>query len=178
MDQNILTQYADVFIPIGVSIVSAIITFLIYKEKVRRLETDVTEIKTETKQIRDKVISCETSLKEREPLGRRKSPVSLTERGEKVLTESGGKKFVDDNYPELKEKVENKNSATSYDIQESAREVIQTLKEDERMNQIKEYLFKEGLEIEDLEFVLGIYLRDKILKDKDLKMEDIDNYSK
>ena len=41
---------------------------------------------------------------------------------------------------------------------------------------MKEYLYKEGLEWDDLAIVLGIYLRDKVLISKNWNSEDIDKY--
>lgn len=164
-------------------VISALISFLIasirigeYKGKVDRAGTDITDIRGEQKIIRDKVIACETSLKEREPLGRRKSPVGLTDRGNKVLNDSGGKDFVDKNFEELSKKVEEKNPKTSYDIQEASKLIFDEMKDDTKINPMKEYLFKDGLEFKDLVFVLGTYLRDKILESKKWAMEDIDKY--
>ena len=86
------------------------------KNKVNNLEKFSEKAEKGLQEVRDKVIACETSLKEREPLTKRKSPVSLTERGDKILLESGGKKFVDDNFNELKDKVEQQNPSTFYDV--------------------------------------------------------------
>lgn len=165
-------------------VISALISFLIasmrigeYKGKVDRACTDITKIENEQKGIRDKVIACETSLKEREPLTRKKSPVTLTERGTKVLNDSTGKKFIDDNYEELKKKVNDSNPETSYDIQELSRKVVEDLKDDSRLNTVKEYLFKEGMEIEEIINVLGIHLRDKILSEKGIGVDDIDKHT-
>jgi hypothetical protein len=171
---NPLTQYADIFIPLGVSILTGLVSFAVYKIKVDRLETEVKEIKIEIKEIRDKTIACETSLKERGPLKKSKSPVSLTERGEKVINDSGGKSFVDANYTELKNKVEEKDPKTSYDIQEVSHKILMDLKSDVRINPIKEYAFNEGLELNDVLDIMGIHLRDLILKEKGIAVEDID----
>lgn len=173
---GVLAQYANVFIPLGVSLITAVATFFVYREKVGRLEQDSKELKAEIRDIRDKVISCETSLKEREPLTKRKSPISLTDRGTRVLVESGGQKFVDDNYDSLATEMDAKSPHTSYDVQEWAREIIESLKEDVRLNPIKEYLYKEGMEWNDVAVVLGIYLRDKVLKTKGWAAEDIDKH--
>lgn len=159
-----------------VGALSAIFTIGKYKEKVDRTETDIKDIKSDTREIRDKVIACETSIKERGPLTRRKSPIDLTERGEKVLEESQGKKFIDDHYEELKRKVEENNPQTSYDFQEFSKKVVGELRDDERINPIKEYLFKEGMELDDIIEVLGIYLRNLILHEKNIAVEDIDKY--
>ena len=55
-----------------------------------------------------------------------------------------------------------------------AREVIRNMTDDTRLNGMKEYLFKEGIDIDDLITVLSIYLRDKVLEAKNWKAEDID----
>ena len=164
-------------------IISALVSFLIassrigeYKNKVDTAVSDITDLKKELKEVRDKAVACETSLKEREPLTRKRSPIALTDRGSKVLNESGGKKFIEDNYEELKNNVDEKKPETSYDIQEISRNVIEEMKNDQRLNSLKEYLFKEGMELDDIVEVLGIYLRDKILNDKKLSVKDIDNY--
>lgn len=176
-------------VPIVISIagvvVSALVSFIIasvkigeYKNKVDTACENISDIKKENRETRDKVIACETSLKEREPLMKRKSPVSLTDRGNIVLNESGGKSFIDSIYEELKKQVEDKNPKTSYDIQEYSKEVVDGLKGDIRINNIKEYLFKEGMELEEIISVLGIYLRDLILKEKHIEVSDIDNHEK
>ncbi len=179
MEANV-GQYANVFIPLGISLgislAGILVTFFVYRSKVDRLEADVKEIRTDCKEVRDKVIKCETALDYKEPLTRKKSPVSLSDRGTRVLAESGGQSFVEQNYAELKVEVENKKPATSYDIQEAAKQVIEDIKDDSRINPIKEYLFKEGMELDDIVVVLGIYLRDKILKERGVAADDIDQY--
>ena len=165
-------------------VISALVSFIIssmkigeYKNKVDTAVGDIGKIEAELKEIRDKVIACETSLKEREPITKRKSPVTLTERGSKILAESGGRIFIDSNYPELKKKVEDTKPQTSYDIQETSHAVIDGLKDDTRINGIKEYLFKEGMELSEMVDVLAIYLRDKILEERHIAVEDVDTHT-
>lgn len=160
-----LTSFAVVSIRIGK-----------YVNKLDNACTDVGDLKKEMKEIRDKAVAAETLLKERGPLTKTKSPISLTERGQKVLADSGGQKFIDDNYVDFKSQIESKKPETSYDVQEMAKAVVEGLREDVRFNPLKEYLFKEGLSVEDIVSVLGIYLRDRVLADKEWKTEDIDKY--
>ncbi len=173
---NIILSIASIIVSALVSFIVASVRMGVYKNKVDTNCSDISDIKRESKEVRDKVIACETSLKEREPLTRRKSPVSLTDRGTKVLNESAGAKFIDSIYEELKRKVEEKNPKTSYDVQEISKKIISSLGNDERLNPMKEYLFKEGLALPDLFEVLGIYLRDKILKEKNWNADDIDRF--
>lgn len=169
-----LTRYSDIFIPLGVSVLGAFISFQVYKFKVDRLIDDVSDMENEVKLIRDKIIACEAIVAERAPLKKSKSPVSLTDRGEKVLAESGGRLYVETNYSELKEKIESQAPTNPYDVQEVAHKVAMDLNVDARIETIKNYAFKEGLELGDILDVMGIYLRDKILSDKGWKSEDID----
>lgn len=173
---NVFSTYADVFIPLAVSLVTGIATFFVLREKVSRLEKDVKEVRDEVKEIRDKAIACETSLKEREPLKKSKSPVSLTDRGQRVLKDSTSQIFVDDNYAELKSLVEAKGPQTAYDIQELSHNVALGLRTDARINPIKDYAFKEGLGLDEILDILGIYLRDKILSERGINTNDIDKH--
>lgn len=172
-----------IWISLAGIIISGLVAFIVssmrigeYKNKVDTAVSDIAKMETEIKEIRDKAVACETSLKEREPLTKRKSPITLTDKGNKILTDSGGRKFVDDNYSELKKLVEDSKPQTSYDIQETSHKAIEGLKNDIRMNGIKEYLFKEGMELSEIVDVLGIYLRDKILGEKKWRVEDVDRY--
>ncbi|MEK7528974.1 MAG: hypothetical protein AAB592_04360 [Patescibacteria group bacterium] len=150
-----------------------------YKNKVDTLENTVGHdehcgLRKTVGDVRDKVIACETSLKEREPLTKKKSPISLTERGQTLLEASGGKAFIDTNLPLLSGKIDAKEAKTAYDIQEVSKAVLQEMTTDNLFVPLKEYLFKEGLEIEDLIIVMGIYLRDKVLAQKGILPEDVD----
>ena len=164
-------------------IISALTSFLVssirigvYKNKVDSLCEDVKEHKKEIREIRDMAVECKTSLKEREPLVSRRNPLVLSDKGKAVLTESGGKAFIDGNLQELKEKLNALNMETAYDIQESSKSVIDEMKDDKRLNPIKEYLFKEGREIEEIVLIFGIYLRDIILKEMGIEITEIDKH--
>ncbi len=163
MDTEIIILLASVVISITVTLLTAFFYLGGYKEKINHLENDNKEIKKDLQWCRDKVVSCETSLKEREPLTRRESPITLTERGTTFLEESKGKEFIDKNYPKLKLLVYDFGTKTSYDIQEKSKEVLRNESEKDNFNQLKEYLFKDGAELNELILVMGIYLRDKIL---------------
>ena len=102
------------------------------------------------------------------------SPLTLTDRGQTLLTESGGAQFVDDNFPELLAKIEALNPRTTYDIQETSTRVIGKHRDDPRLDPMKEYLFNDGSTIEEAMLVMGIYLRDKTLAHKNLTPADID----
>jgi len=147
-----------------------------YTNKVDTNCADIIEIKKNNTEVRDKVVACETTLFKK-VLVKGRSPINLTEQGETVLEESGGKAFVDDNYPELKKQVEDKDPKTSYDIQEYSKHIIESMKNDRRLDEFKEYLFKKGMDLEDTVEVLGLYLRNRILKEKNISIGDIDSHN-
>lgn len=184
MEQNAL-------LTLGIFILNAIISGLVgwsaasrkigeYKNKVDGLVTTLgidehAGLRKTVGEINTKVIACETRLQEREPLTRRRSPVSLTERGAKLLKDSGGEKFVDENFDELLAAVDTMNPKTAYDVQEDSKEAIKKLADDDRINDIKNFLFKDGSTLEDVFIVMSIYLRNKILTHKKWNVDDIDH---
>lgn len=167
-------EYSNVLIPLVVSGASAIATFMIYKEKVKNLEGEVDKFKTEMRDLRDKVITCEVTIRANEPYWRRESPVSLTDRGHALLVESGGREFVDENFEELAQAIEEKDSKTAYDVQENAKVVIDEMQDDDRFIPLKDYLYNEGIEIDNLIMVMALHLRDKVLRKRGWKVSDVD----
>lgn len=94
------------------------------------------------------------------------SPKALTDKGREVLDNSGLKKFVEDNVDELKKRILDKNLKTSYDIDVESERLLLSFSEDSRLNPVKEYAFKTGLDLTLMLMAAGIYLRDIILKEK------------
>ncbi len=164
-------------IPLGVSIVGGIITFLatdaVQKEKIKNLEKAMEEVKKGLQEARDKAIKCEAIIDKQGPLTQTKSPVSLTDRGQRFLEESGGKKLVDDNFSSLRADVETHSPKTAYDVQEFARTSVKIL-ESKDLTGVKDFLFKEGAKLEEFFTVVAIYLRDRILKEKNMDVADVD----
>jgi len=153
-------------------------SIFVYKEKVSNIEKNVDRLTAEVRETRDKIIACETSLKEREreTYIKRKSPLALTDSGERLLKDSGGEDFVNNHYELLAQKVEDNSPKTAYDIQELSQQVITWLKSEDIFNSLKDYAFKTGLPLEIIIEVMGIYLRDKILRAKGWNAEDVDRH--
>lgn len=186
MDQQ--TQITIVVFAVNI-IISALVSIAVaffrignYQNKVDTLETTIGRdehngLRKTVGELSRSVTQCETLLKEREPLGKRKSPLALTERGIRFLNESGAKKFVDDNFRDLLQQVEGMNPQTAYDVQEDSKSVIEKLRDDSRLNPLKEWLFKDGSTLDDLFFVMSIHLRDKVLENKNWNVKDIDSHA-
>lgn len=177
---NDLPGFWQILISAGMGLVGALIVIGIYKSKVDNLESTVGKdehsgLRKTVGDIRDKVVACETTLNERGPLTKRKSPVSLTDRGLEFLKNSHGEEFIDQHFDELLAKVNEMDPKTAYDVQEDARKVVEALHTDERINPIKEFLFKDGSTLTEAFEVMSIYLRNKILTEKNWNAADIDH---
>lgn len=171
-----ISFFAPMATAVIISVGGVIVNHFIYREKVNSLEKTMEKVSSEVKELRDKTIACETSLKEREREAyiKRKSPLALTDSGEKLLKDSGGDVFVNENFSLLNQKVEDHIPKTAYDVQELSQQVITWLKSEDVFNSIKDYAFKTGLPLEIIIEVMGIYLRDKILLEKGWNVKDID----
>lgn len=149
-----------------------------YKEKVDSLEKRVESSEERLRTTEQKVTACETRLEEREPIKKyisRKSPLTLTEAGRQLLEESGGKQIIDANQDELLKNIQSREPKSPYDIQESAKQILESLKDDSRLIEVKDFAFKKGLELDVPLSVMAIYLRDIALPKYGWKAEDIDN---
>ena len=178
---SLIPSIVTILVAVGSGWVGALLALGVYKNKIDNLETTLGKdehsgLRKTVSDIRDKVVSCEATIKANGPLTERKSPVSLSDRGEELLNNSEAKQFVNNNLEELSKKVEELRPKTAYDVQENSWKVLQDMSDDDRFNTLKEYLFQEGLKLEDLVTVMGIYLRDNILKNKGWNTEDIDKH--
>ena len=98
------------------------------------------------------------------------SPLSLSEEGEKVLVESGGKEYIEKESSRLiaalAEKVGD-DFSNPFDVQEKAKEVIGDLvTKTGEMPDIKHYLYKHSRQADDIVVVMGLALRDRALQEK------------
>lgn len=97
------------------------------------------------------------------------SPISLTENGKILLDESGSKKYIDDNFDKLLSLVQEKliskgEDYSAYDVQEAASNVIKEQADDKNYIPIKDYAFSKGHDLNNIQLVGGVYLRDKALE--------------
>jgi len=152
----------------------------IYKHKVDNLETRIKDCEKETREHSGKIIECVTKIEERTTahsataLTKRKTPITLTEKGIDILKKSGSDKFVGDNRDTFVEKIREKAPKTAYDVQVIARQVIESIQNDEIFIPFKDYVFKEGIELESIFIVMSIYLRDIALPLLGFKYDEID----
>lgn len=100
------------------------------------------------------------------------SPVALRTAGEKALTDSGLKKWIDDHKVELMTKCGGMENP--YDIQSSAFKLFDTLDFGDFEPKLKEAAFQAGWSVQVMRRIGGIYFRDICLEHKGFKPEDLD----
>jgi hypothetical protein len=108
-----------------------------------------------------------------------RSPVQLTNLGNKILEDSGGKNFIDKNLSLLIKEIAKQNINTALDVQTLAPLVISNVSTSEIFNSIKDYIFKNpqyksrnksnqdihiALDMNVITNIMGIYLRNKYLE--------------
>lgn len=142
------------------------------RDRLDKVEKDVKDISTE-------LTKCSTKIDERTQsspatLTKRKSPLSLSETGEMLLKASGSDKFVLENQADLVNRIKAKQPKSAYDVQEMAKEVVNSLENDERILPLKDYAYKEGIELESIFLVMSIFLRDIALPLLGYTPDDVD----
>ncbi len=150
-----------------------------YKHKVDTLEKHVERLQEEYKELMKQVTEVSTKIDERtqnlaSTLTKRKSPISLNEKGEGILSRSGSDKFVLENKDELVKKIKDKDPKSAYDVQVYAKEVVEGLQNEDRFTPFKDFVYKEGIEIDSIFIVMSIYLRDIALPLLGYTKEEVD----
>ena len=146
-----------------------------------KIETDVEWIKKDIDWIKGllkdlKIITDNKNIEAFE----KGSPIELTSKGEKFLEESGLKKYINDRTEDFILKCKSaKDIYTAYDIQEYVFNLMDEWKFDiEFEKKLKNYSFKEGMELDIMRRIGGIYLRNICLSKMNLDKQDIDKHLK
>ena len=115
------------------------------------------------------------------PLVKSFSPIVLTDAGLEASASIGIELLLKREFLKLSGLVEEKSPKNAYDIQvESMRvaseQFLGVLNDIELLN-AKEYAYSKGLRLEDLSSVLGVLLRNEILKSKGISVSEVDDHS-
>lgn len=131
------------------------------------------EIRPDLKEVREKFFALEGKLSGMTGVH---SPVSLTEKGEKMLVESGLKKFIDDDFDILFGNcTSDKCVKTAYDIQIYSLNFFEKYKFSTEMeNKLKESAFNSGVSMDVVRRIAGLYFRDKCLEKLKMDKKDLD----
>lgn len=115
------------------------------------------------------------------PMGQRQSPIKLTEIGKQINKEISADSIVDKYWDFISEEVNKKlkDTCNPYDIQVSSFEVgdkYQSFISKEELDLIKINAYNHGYDLTMYELLFGIIIRDRILKEKNISTEEIDQY--
>ncbi|XXG30986.1 MAG: hypothetical protein WJ306_13325 [Ferrovum myxofaciens] len=109
------------------------------------------------------------------------SPISLTEVGRDGNSNIGLDSILRREYDLLSDLVNKKLPKNAYDIQvESMRvadEQFQKILTESELIKAKDFAFEKGLRLEDLSSILGVLLRNEILKKKGVPIADVDAHA-
>lgn len=106
------------------------------------------------------------------------SPLKLTDKGEELLKDSGGKFYIDEHIDVFIENIKKSKPNTAYDVQEYSRDLIREQQIQKEFNPIKDFAFQEGLHLDLITSVMGLYLRDKAIDKLGFDIDEIDKYEK
>lgn len=166
----------QVVVPIVLGLLAGIggafATLAKYREKVDQLEKVDSQKRLSTLEGQFVAIQSQVSiLTQNSPTNyvQSNSPMKLTGNGEDLLERSGMKKYVKNKFPnlyaEIQQLLEPKgNDYSAYDVQEIALEVIKSQADKKAFIPIKDFAFAEGLTLDNIQLVGGIYLRNKTLE--------------
>ena len=185
MDPQVNWMIAGAIATVASAIIGAVSGFLAatvrvgqYIQKVDDLKDRMVKVEGEIKDHSSKLVECSTKIDERtspySSLTKRKSPITLSEKGEELLKKSGADKFVLENTNKFVEAIKARNPKTAYDVQAISREVLQSFQDHEEFNPFKDFAFKEGLDLEPIFIVMSIFLRDIALPLLGFKYEELD----
>lgn len=134
------------------------------------------EIKPDLKDVRERFAALEGRMA---GYTQSRSPISLTEKGQKLLNESGLKEYIDKNKDRLLRACESKfKMETAYDVQEAVFDYFDNQLEldPEYEKRIKEYAYKDGAGMEIVRRVGAIYFRDICLKHFNKDATELDKH--
>ena len=142
-------------------------------QRVQGLEETVKSITTDLKDVRERFATFEGKSAN---LFDQHSPISLTTKGNKILNESGLKKYIDSDKELLIAACgKDRKMKTPYDVQQSAFDFFDEYQFSEEIdNRLKTYAFNEGLSMDAMRRIGAIYFRDICLDKLGFKPEDLD----
>jgi len=147
-----------------------------YKEKVDVNEKNIGKHNDKIDSLSDRVSKLEGGVdrdRAHNEYIKRKSPLTLTEKGKALLLDSKGKDYIDNNKEKLIAAIRAKKPKTAYDIQELSKEVIEDNSNEDNFIPIKEFAYRQGFNLQTLTEIFGIYLRDIALRELGFSITDI-----
>lgn len=110
-----------------------------------------------------------------------KSPITLTEKGERIDGDVKIQQKVNDHWADIEKLIEEKNPVNPYDIQSVSMDISKYIFDDifneNEKNEIKTYAFNEGINLLQITPIVGVFIRDRYLKEKNIAVEEVDKHA-
>ncbi|MFH1029647.1 MAG: hypothetical protein V1770_00120 [bacterium] len=110
-----------------------------------------------------------------------RSPLSLSDLGQKISNDLMLPVKVNDHWEEIKGEITKKNPSNPYDIQVIALDIAKHCFDNffsiEEKNEIKLYAYNKGINLMEIYPIIGIISRDRILKEMNIPVEQVDDHS-
>jgi len=150
------------------------------KKDIVVLKTDVSAIKSDISGIRFLFENASFAFAPT-PTFKRKSPVSLSDLGEKIAEEYNIAEIVDRNWPTISAAIKALGTTNPYDIQEFSRDTaftdsIRTKKAtfftESDIDRLRVIAYKSGENIYSISFIAGILIRDRYFEENRIEADD------
>ncbi|GHT83991.1 hypothetical protein FACS1894125_7500 [Actinomycetota bacterium] len=144
------------------------------------LENDVSGIKAEVSEMNVRLsvvesrmgtVESNVSLLMTQKISFSNSPRKLSDTGERLLDSINGRSLADGDYTNLKAQ-SLVNGDSKLDIQEGAKKAVEVLYTSGKLNEFEDEIFRTGKTLNDVFDALGLYLRDKIFREKGLRLDE------
>lgn len=145
--------------------------------RLNTVETDVKEIKSDTKDLGKDISNILKMLAEK-GLAVSNSPRVLSAEGIKVLKASGIEAIVNDKFDLIVKNVEKLKPENSYQAEQAVLDVVAGFKNDPTLKDaVEEGAFNSGYFVDSVLFAGGLHIRDRVLQELGFNVSEIDKHT-
>jgi len=160
---------------LGVSLLGAVATSFLtlgkYKEKVDQLEgrdkenrKDIKELTKSVAVLDERVQNIQKSIDNLAKSAQSHSPVQLTDKGWKMVKESGAYEIFEKNKDKYLAELESQEPRSQYDVQDKAYRIMSNKFNAKEFESIQPWAFNNGKTVDEIVRILGYPLRDYYFK--------------
>lgn len=144
-------------------------------KRIDKVENYIDEIRKDISFLKGTI---EVTLRSSGALTQAHSPISLTEKGERVAEEIEADKIIATNWERMRATLDAEDLKTAYDIQQFCIETpeFEPLRffDETTVNHIKDFAFNQGMPIQMYYRMLGVIIRDRYFDEKGIPLQDVD----
>ena len=156
-----------------------------FNKRMEKTESNINDIRMDIAEMKGSLRFVIDLVGKNDPLARKKSPLSLTEDGEKMVEKHGLDIIVDSNWDKINAVLKNLPTNNPYDIQQFCFEkafadttFIKSLVffSEKDIDKLKIISFKTGLSLFSITRLMGIVIRDRYFAENKINIEEVDVY--